>query len=73
MKRQERIRKIDILTIKPGKSEVFVLANPKAVRSAVTYAYQLASCSETPRGVERYATSADYKNNTVIITAVKSE
>lgn len=42
MKKVARITKQDILGIKPGKFEVFLLESARAVRSAVTYAYQRA-------------------------------
>ena len=64
MKKVARITKQDILDIKPGKFEA------RAVRSAVTSAYQLAQYEDLPKGVLKYSTSADYKNHTAIITAV---
>lgn len=73
MKKVARITKQDILGIKPGKFEVFLLESARAVRSAVTYAYQLAQYEDLPKGVLKYSTSADYKNHTAIITAVPVE
>lgn len=71
MERVKRITKTDILNISPGYSKVFALETARAVRSGVTYAYQLAQyVDELPIGVVRYATSADYKNKTATITAV---
>ena len=59
MKKVARITKQDILGIKPGKFEIFLLESAKAVRSAVTYAYQLAQYEDLPKGVLKYSTSAD--------------
>ena len=73
MKKVARITKQDILGIKPGKFEVFLLESARAVRSAVTYAYQLAQYEDLPKEVLKYSTSADYKNHTAIITAVPVE
>ncbi len=70
MKRICKITKADIMNIKPGRLEVFILDSPKAVRSAVTYAYQLAADEDLPEGVLKYTTKADYKNRMVVISAV---
>lgn len=54
MKKVARITKQDILDIKPGKFEVFLLESARAVRSAVTYAYQLAQYEDLPKGYGSY-------------------
>lgn len=58
------------MNIRPDGFKTFILDTPKAVRSAVTYAYQLAKDEDMPDGVLKYRTSADYENRTVTIHAV---
>lgn len=51
----KKLTKADILGIKPGKIEVFVLDNAKAIMSARQYAWLLGK-TEPPEGVARYKT-----------------
>lgn len=65
----KKVTKQDILNIKPGKAKVFVLDDAKAIRSAKSYIYQTAKI-EPPPGVKRFACSADYSNNTLVVEAI---
>lgn len=68
----KKVTKADILNIKPGEFEVFVLDTPKAVVSAKSYALQIGHI-EPPAGVGRYRTKCNYKDRTIVIEAVPSE
>ena len=68
----KKLTKADILGIKPGKIEVFVLDNAKAIMSARQYAWLLGK-TEPPEGVARYKTKANFENKTLIIEAVPVE
>ena len=65
----KKLTKTDILGIKPGKIEVFVLDNAKAIMSARQYAWLLGK-TEPPEGVARYKTKANFENKTLVIEAV---
>lgn len=65
----KKLTKSDILSIKPGKIEVFVLDNAKAIMSARQYAWLLGK-TEPPEGVARYKTKANFENKTLVIEAV---
>lgn len=68
----KKLTKADILGIKPGKIEVFVLDNAKAIVSARQYAWLLGK-TEPPEGVARYKTKANFENKTLVIEAVPVE
>lgn len=68
----KKLTKADILGIKPGKIEVFVLDNAKAIMSARQYAWLLGK-TEPPEGVARYKTKANFENKTLVIEAVPIE
>lgn len=68
----KKLTKADILGIKPGKIEVFVLDNAKAIMSARQYAWMLGKI-EPPEGVARYKTKANFENKTLVIEAVPVE
>lgn len=68
----KKLTKADILGIKPGKIEVFVLDNAKAIMSARQYAWLLGK-TEPPEGVARYKTKANFENKTLAIEAVPVE
>lgn len=68
----KKLTKSDILGIKPGKIEVFVLDNAKAIMSARQYAWLLGK-TEPPEGVARYKTKANFENKTLVIEAVPVE
>lgn len=68
----KKLTKTDILNIKPGKIEVFVLDNAKAIMSARQYAWLLGK-TEPPEGVARYKTKANFENKTLVIEAVPVE
>lgn len=68
----KKLTKADILGIKPGKIEVFVLDNAKAIMSARQYAWLLGK-TEPPEGVARYKTNANFENKTLVIEAVPVE
>lgn len=68
----KKLTKTDILGIKPGKTEVFVLDNAKAIMSARQYAWLLGK-TEPPEGVARYKTKANFENKTLVIEAVPVE
>lgn len=68
----KKLTKADILGIKPGKIEVFVLDNTKAIMSARQYAWLLGK-TEPPEGVARYKTKANFENKTLVIEAVPVE
>ena len=68
----KKLTKADILGIKPGKIEVFVLDNAKAIMSARQYAWLLGR-TEPPEGVARYKTKANFENKTLVIEAVPVE
>ena len=68
----KKLTKADILGIKPGKIEVFVLDNAKAIMSARQYAWLLGQ-TEPPEGVARYKTKANFENKTLVIEAVPVE
>lgn len=68
----KKLTKSDILSIKPGKIEVFVLDNAKAIMSARQYAWLLGKI-EPPEGVARYKTKANFENKTLVIEAVPVE
>lgn len=68
----KKLAKADILGIKPGKIEVFVLDNAKAIMSARQYAWLLGK-TEPPEGVARYKTKANFENKTLVIEAVPVE
>ena len=68
----KKLTKADILGIKPGKIEVFVLDNAKAIMSARQYAWLLGK-TEPPEGVSRYKTKANFENKTLVIEAVPVE
>lgn len=68
----KKLTKADILGIKPGKIEVFVLDNAKAIMSARQYAWLLGK-TEPPEGVARYKTKANFENKTLVIEAVQVE
>lgn len=68
----KKLTKEDILGIKPGKIEVFVLDNAKAIMSARQYAWLLGK-TEPPEGVARYKTKANFENKTLVIEAVPVE
>lgn len=68
----KKLTKADILGIKPGKIEVFVLDNAKAIMSARQYAWLLGK-TEPPEGVARYKTKVNFENKTLVIEAVPVE
>ena len=68
----KKLTKADILSIKPGKIEVFVFETAKAIMSARQYAW-LISKTEPPEGVSRYKTKANFENKTLVIEAVPVE
>ena len=68
----KKLTKADILSIKPGKNEVFELDNAKAIMSARQYAWLLGK-TEPPEGVARYKTKANFENKTLVIEAVPVE
>lgn len=68
----KKLTKADILGIKPGKIEVYVLDNAKAIMSARQYAWLLGK-TEPPEGVARYKTKANFENKTLVIEAVPVE
>lgn len=68
----KKLTKADILGIKPGKIEVFVLDNAKAIMSARQYAWLLGK-TEPHEGVARYKTKANFENKTLVIEAVPVE
>lgn len=68
----KKLTKADILAIKPGKFEVFVLDTAKAVKSGRQYVYQIGYI-EPPDGVARYRTKANFKNKTLVVEAVPCE
>ena len=68
----KKLTKADILGIKPGKIEEFVLDNAKAIMSARQYAWLLGK-TEPPEGVARYKTKANFENKTLVIEAVPVE
>ena len=68
----KKLTKADILGIKPGKIEVFVLDNAKAIMSARQCAWLLGK-TEPPEGVARYKTKANFENKTLVIEAVPVE
>ena len=68
----KKLTKADILSIKPGKIEVFVFETAKAIMSALLYAW-LIGRAETPEGVARYKTKANFENKTLVIEAVPVE
>lgn len=68
----KKLTKADILGIKPGKIEVFVLDNAKAIMSARQYAWLLGK-TEPPEGVARYKTKANFENKTLVVEAVPVE
>ena len=68
----KKLTKADILGIKPGKIEVFVLDNAKAIMAARQYAGLLGK-TEPPEGVARYKTKANFENKTLVIEAVPVE
>lgn len=68
----KKLTKSDILSIKPGKIEVFVFETAKAIMSARQYAW-LISKTEPPEGVARYKTKANFENKTLVIEAVPVE
>ena len=51
----KKLTKADILSIKPGKIEVFVFETAKAIMSARQYAWLIGK-TEPPEGVSRYKT-----------------
>lgn len=68
----KKLTKADILGIKPGKIEEFVLDNAKAIMSARQYAWLLGK-TEPPEGVARYKTKANFESKTLTIEAVPVE
>lgn len=68
----KKLTKTDILNIKPGKFEVFVLDSAKAIMSARQYAWLIGK-TEPPEGVARYKTKANFENKTLVIEAVPVE
>ena len=68
----KKLTKADILGIKPGKIEVFVLDNAKAIMSARQYAWLLGK-TEPSEGVARYKTKANFENKTLVIESVPVE
>ena len=65
----KKLTKSDILSIKPGKIEVFVFETAKAIMSARQYAWLIGK-TELPEGVARYKTKANFENKTLVIEAV---
>lgn len=65
----KKLTKSDILSIKPGKIEVFVFETAKAIMSARQYAWLIGK-TEPPGGVARYKTKANFENKTLVIEAV---
>lgn len=68
----KKLTKSDILSIKPGKIEVFVFETAKAIMSARQYAWLIGK-TEQPEGVARYKTKANFDNKTLVIEAVPVE
>ena len=68
----KKLTKADILSIKPGKIEVFVFETAKAIMSARQYAWLIGK-TEPPAGVARYKTKANFENKTLVIEAVPVE
>lgn len=67
----KKLTKADILNIKPGRFQVFVFDDIKAIVSARSYVLQL-SRIEPPHGVARYRTKSNYDNKTLLVEAVPS-
>jgi len=65
----KKLTKFDILSIKPGKSQVFVFDTAKAVVSARQYVWQIGHI-EPPSGIKRYTTKANYQNKTLYVEAI---
>ena len=68
----KKLTKSDILSIKPGKIEVFVFETAKAIMSARQDAWLIGK-TEPPEGVARYKTKANFENKTLVIEAVPVE
>ena len=68
----KKLTKADILSIKPGKIEVFVFDTAKAIMSARQYAWLIGK-TEPSEGVSRYKTKANFENKTLVIEAVPVE
>lgn len=68
----KKLTKSDILSIKPGKIEVFVFETAKAIMSARQYAWLIGK-TEPPKGVARYKTKTNFENKTLVIEAVPVE
>ena len=68
----KKLTKTDILSIKPGKIEVFVFETAKAIMSARQYPWLIGK-TEPPEGVSRYKTKANFENKTLVIEAVPVE
>ena len=68
----KKLTKADILSIKPGKIEVFVFDTAKAIMSARQYAWLIGN-TEPPEGVSRYKKKANFENKTLVIEAVPLE
>ena len=68
----KKLTKADILSIKPGKIEVFVFETAKAIMSARQYAWLIGKTAP-PEGVSRYKTKANFENKTLVIEAVPVE
>ena len=68
----KKLTKADILSIKPGKIEVFVFDTAKAIMSARQYAWLIGK-TEPHEGVSRYKTKANFENKTLVIEAVPVE
>ena len=68
----KKLTKADILSIKPGKIEVFVFETAKAIMSARQYAWLIGD-TEPPEGAARSKTKANFENKTLVIEAVPVE
>ena len=64
------VTKKDILAIKPGHSQAFVVEKPQSIKTAMAMCTYIKNMRQLPEKVERYSCSSDYKNLIVIITAV---
>jgi hypothetical protein len=65
------VTKNDILAIRPGRTKVFKVDKPQAIKSAMVMCTYIKNMRLIPEGVERYTCSSDYTNLYVVITAVR--
>lgn len=65
----KKIKKEDILSIKPGYSKTFAFDDARALASARSYIYQFKRLV-APDGISRYKTRANYGSNTLFVEAI---